>query len=1218
MPYIAHVNNVFQGNSSDKIFKILIIKGFVNNRKTDIIIDTGSAENIVTQDYANKIRKNSNTVFLLAAGGHKLPVLGSTRLNVKIKNFTTTVKALVIEQSPKPLILGMNFLLKHQSNINFQDCSITLNPNKSNSTRIFFNKSFVDEPWKTINTVTFNNYLDDIQLAESKNYNKLVILSDVEIQPQETVVIKLEIDKLSDSVANKPCEFKLHDAFFVKHKLIPIKGVSSHNGKWKIKIKSRNPITTRLFAGTSIGHFYEVQPGNNYNFIGTLDVCENPAVESHDINTELTATQQHAVKNLIQEYKDIFATSFSEIGFTDFVQHSIITEDAVPIQSRPYKVSHKERQIIQNQIDEMLRYNIIRPSNSPWSSPVVLIKKKDNTFRFCVDYRKLNAVTKKDSYPIPLIPDLLSYLSGSKYFTSLDLLSGYFQIGVKEDHREKTCFVSPDGLYEFNVMPFGLTNAPRTFQNMINKIFSGLLFKEILVYLDDVLIFSKTFEEHIHSLRNVFARLRKYGLTLKPSKCRYAKTEITVLGHTVNSYGITPDDTKIEAISNFPVPNTVKKVQSFVGMCSFFRKYIENFARIAKPLYEITKPSASFTWGIDQQEAFETLKNKLLSAPVLRHFDPELETELRIDASREGLGAVLLQNFKGETHPIAYISRGLTKAEKNYGVTELEALTAIWALIQLRPYVFGKHIKIVTDHHALCWIQKIKDITGRLARWSIKLQDFDYTVVHKNGAAHKDADCLSRNPCRQATEFDEVQADFVPTFTVVSENIAELQRKDPLLEKIFLALENQDNVTLSIGERQKAKSYKLIDNVLYKKNANLTGEFNLLVIPNSLKHEILYDHHDSPLAGHLGISKTYSKIASRFYWNDLFRDVKRYVNGCKTCQARKGSNKKPPGLLHPICIGIPFEKIGIDLITPIKRSRDGKNTIVVVTDYATRYSETKALSSGKAEPVAQFLLEQVICRHGSPRYIISDRGKVFQSQLVTELLKIMGTNSRYTSGYYPQTNGLTERLNKTIIDMLSKYVSTDQSDWNLYLPHVTFAYNTSIQDSTKMSPFMLMYGREARLPTEAHLNSPVELNNIVELRDRTLAARHQAVLNIQAHQAKNKAYYDASHRILDFEDGQQVKVFTPVRKVGKSEKLLLKWHGPYIIKQKISEVDYLIKKGTTPNAKEDIVHVSRILPFHDPWLNREMADEQIPDTPETLNDTTIIDEAHDEQQALNN
>ena len=652
----------------------------------------------------------------------------------------------------------------------------------------------------------------------------------------------------------------------------------------------------------------------------------------------------------------------------------------------------------------------------------------------------------------------------------------------------------------------------------------------------------------MEKLELVFQRLREANLKLKTEKCVFFAEQVKILGHIVDKNSIKPDPAKLEAIQNFPQPTNRKKLQSFLGLCNFYRKFIENFAKISRPLYKLTSPKLAFHWGPDQSQALELLKRKLTEPPVLTHFNPTVECELRADASIDGLGVVLLQNFNNAMHPIAYSSRALTNAEKNYTISELDALAIIYGLTRFRHFILGLPVRIITDHHALCFLKHTDYTNKRLTRWSIKLQEFDYTIRYKNGKAHTDADCLSRSPVDPPPRENDDLFD-LPTFLLTDENLATEQDKDPALRSLIQVIQNP--ATAFIGLRKRANNFRLYNNVLFKINTSPTGAQNLLVIPKHLISEILYTHHSEPLSGHLGIAKTYYKIKDRYFWDTLKTDVEKFVRGCADCQARKGENyRKPIGLLQPIRVGLPFDHIALDILGPFRKSSNSNTVIVVATDYATRWAETRALPNATAEQVAKFVLEQILTRHGTPRYFLSDRGTNFRSQLIRELLQIMGIYQQFTTSYHPQCNGLTERFNKTLADMLAIYTSTAQTDWDTYLPHVTFAYNTCRQDTTQFSPFMLVYGREAVLPSQTNLMQEPDTTTAAEIREKALAARALGVQNITARQKCDKARYDVRHRHIEYQPGDKVKIFTPVRKIGKSEKLLLKYFGPYYVVKK--------------------------------------------------------------------
>ncbi|GFU97192.1 hypothetical protein TNCV_559861 [Trichonephila clavipes] len=516
----------------------------------------------------------------------------------------------------------------------------------------------------------------------------------------------------------------------------------------------------------------------------------------------------------------------------------------------------------------------------------------------------------------------------------MDLRSGYWEIEIDEADHEKTAFITPEGLYEFKVMPFGLCNAPATFERMMDNLLRHFKWTMCLCYLDDIIVFSETFEDHLIRLRLVLKCLQEAGLKLNSKKCLFAAQEVKILGHLVSSNGVRPDPDKIKAVRNFPTPKNIHDIRSFLGLCSYFRRFIKGgFCYLAEPLQSLLKSGVEFHWGPEEG------------------LDERASTEIHTDASGYGIGAVLVQIQNNVEKVIAYASRTLTKAEKNYSTTERKCLAIVWATNKFRPYIFGKHFTVVTDHHSLCWLMNLKDPSGRLARWALRLQEHDFDVKYKTGKKHSDADALSRNPVEEETETPD-------TFLAVttSMNLAMEQKKDQDLAKNF----------------------------------DPDGKLWLPVIPKHLRADILRHFHDAPTAGHLGFAKTYDRIRKRFYWPGMYRNVVRYVMHCRECQRRKSVPQRPPGHLVPIPPAIaPFHRIGIDLRGRFPKSAHGNKWIIVCTDYSTRYAITKALPTAEVDEIAKFLLEEIVLRHGAPRVIITDRGAVFRSRLVSSRRRLV-------------------------------------------------------------------------------------------------------------------------------------------------------------------------------------------------------------------------------------
>ncbi|HVH95668.1 MAG TPA: reverse transcriptase family protein, partial [Bacillus sp. (in: firmicutes)] len=475
----------------------------------------------------------------------------------------------------------------------------------------------------------------------------------------------------------------------------------------------------------------------------TLQIDE----ERKTVIGEMDQKQRNQLQEILQSYEDVIAKE-GEIGRTNAFKHKIYTEEGPPISQRAYRMSPAENEIIKKEIDNGLEKGLIRPSNSLWASPVVLVKKKNGKTRFCVDYRKLNDVTKKDKYPLPLIHEIIDNLQGASWFTSIDLASGYWQVEVAEESKEKTAFITKYGLYEYNVMPFGLCNAPATFQRLMNNVLGDILWKYALDYIDDITIYSKTWEDHVEHIKEVLSRLRSAGLKINPDKCHFAAKEVQFLGHIVGIEGIKPDPDKVIKIQEYPEPRTTKELRRFIGMVAYYRKFIKEFSRTAKPLFKLLEVDKPYLWEEEQQHAFDVLKGALVKEPILSYPDLSKEFILTTDASKIAVGAVLSQKDEhGKEHPIAYDSRTLHTHEQNYDTTNLEALAVIWALGKFRHYLHGRKFKIYTDHSALVWLLNNNQSTnGRHSRWRMILQEYDYEIIHKKGKYNSVPDALSRVP----------------------------------------------------------------------------------------------------------------------------------------------------------------------------------------------------------------------------------------------------------------------------------------------------------------------------------------------------------------------------------------------------------------------------------------------------------------------------------------
>ena len=913
----------------------------------------------------------------------------------------------------------------------------------------------------------------------------------------------------------------------------------------------------------------------------------------------LNPTVYNDLKTCLNDNSDLFAFTPKQLGTTVLVKHEIELLEPGPIRMRPYPIAYKHKEIIKRHIDDMLAGKIIQHSTSSWAAPVVLADKADNTKRFCVDWRRLNAITRKDSYPLPKIEDLLDSLRGQSLFSTIDLAAGFWQIELAEKSRELTAFVVDHNLYEFLRLPFGLTNSPGTFQRLMNHVLKDVIGKICLVYLDDIIIFASTVEEHVKNLQTVFDLLRAANLKMKLSKCKFLQSKVRYLGHLVDKNGITPDPEKVEAIKNYPRPETVQELQSFIGLASYYRRFIPDFGNISHHLIMQTttkrvtksnpenikppKPSDKISWGPDELLAFETLKTKLTTEPVLLvHPDFDKEFLIFCDASDFGVGCVLSQlQDDGSEKVVAYASRHLNESERKYPAIEREALAVVFGIKKFRHYLLDNPFTIISDHRPLQWLHTFKDTNGRVGRWSVDLSSMKYTVKYRPGRIHQNADCLSR--IRSIQPY--VERTDVPL-------LAERQSEDELCQQI---IKYMDDGELSVLNRcyppvwaKEINLYTMQNGVLCRQHAPPSSKRRRVeqlqaVIPYSLQQEILQEYHDSPQGGHLAYQKTMNRIRDHYYWPDMLKNIHDYCKNCESCAKNRKAN--PRAKLHPIeTPPIPFDTIGIDFLGPIKaHNRGATNHILVITCYFTKWVELIALPNQTAETTAKALMSAIVNRFGMPRVIISDNGPNFASKLFAELCKSVGTKHKFSTPYHPQTSGLTERMNRSLIAILRNYINDGHDNWAEMLEYVAFAYRGSVHASTMESPYYLVHGRDPRMIIDHILqfqpDNPITPIQFAQQNLKRLRIAYQLVReNLRDARVAHKEYYDRRAKIGTFEIGDRVLKDVRVVKKGHSKKFTPKYYGPFRVIEVLS--DRTVRILADGKSKSELIHVNRLKPLH--------------------------------------
>jgi transposase InsO family protein len=755
------------------------------------------------------------------------------------------------------------------------------------------------------------------------------------------------------------------------------------------------------------------------------------------------------------------------------VAHEIRTEGR-PVKQRAYRVDPGKEKIIRAEVSKMLDEGIIEPSDSPWASPIVLVQKKDDTTRFCVNYKKLNDQTVKDAYPLPRVEELLEQIAGHQWYTTLDLYSGYYQIPMATDSKEATAFVSKYGTYQYLVMPFGLTNAPATFQRVMDVVLAKYIREgRVVVYLDDICIFSKTREEHKRDLLEVCQTLAEWNLKIKPKKCKFGQKSLSFLGHVISEKGTQTDPEKCTAVENWGVPKNASELRSFLGLVGYYMRFVPGFAAPLAILTKLLKKNAKFHWTDVEQIAMNELKKGMTEAPILHAPDFEKPFVVVTDASAYAIGGALMQEHDGKEYPVRYWSRTLQPAERNYSVTEKEALGVVQSLRHFRVYILGRRTTIYTDHQALRQVLTETEPTGRRARWVAALQEYQLEIRYRPGNKNLLADSLSRNPALREVKALEAE---------------EPAAADGLLLDVWKYLKQGGELTNEDAAQNRrvlrmAARMMIENGELYRRRSN--GPPVRVLISQEARKRLMQEMHEG--LAHLGERTTVDMVVNQAWWPNVYKDTIQHVRTCESCQAHSRPERAGPPMSIPV--GQLFERFALDFVGPLPANEGENRYILVATEALTRWPIARATKYADAETVAKFLYEEIIIPFGLPQTLLTDRGSHFVNEFIRELNEILQVKHLLTTPYHPQTNGMTERYNQTLCRALARMADQAREDWDRYLPAAIFAYRVRRHTATGTSPFELMYGVPPRLPNGAlmgtmPLNKKERQQRLQELRTR--------------------------------------------------------------------------------------------------------------------------------------
>lgn len=1156
---------ISSSNQNSKFIKSVKINKLV----VEAFIDFGSDVTLIKESLISNLGVEHDHVesIMKGFGNSLVKSLGNIEVDLEIDSVKARVLCKVVKDCllDKPILVGQSFtelphviVYKDLSQLNF----LTVNnempqiePSRDNIVKVFANHDI-----ELYGPATIDAYIND-------NFTGSILLKDKLVgKPGQQFTIcggiyrvnKGKI-KVALSVSHSPC--LLMEGFLLCR---------------AERVDSVNKITK---FPTMVESFH------------TTDITE-PML---NIGKAVSNEHKDRLVKILNKYKHCFASNLNELGCTNATEMSIEINDSRPIVFRPYRLSHHEREQVRNMVDEMLSAGIIRESTSEYASPIILVRKPDGSLRMCIDYRKLNSVTVKERYPMPIIEDEIARLSGQAYFITLDLASGYYQVPIAESSKPLTSFVTPDGQFEFNRMPFGLANAPAVFQRMMNRILGSARFTKAMVYIDDLLIFGTSPSECLDRLEEVLQLMEKSNLTLKLSKCSFLQQKIDYLGYEISAEGVKPGEKKIQSVQSFPQPTDVHKVRQFLGLVSYFRKFINNFAQIAYPLTKLLKKDAVWEWSNSQTSAFETLKAKLIHRPVLAIYDHSAELELHTDASKHGIGGILLQKShdSNDLRPIAYYSRQTSPEERNFHSYELETLAVVFSLKKFRIYLLGKKFKILTDCSALRSTFSKRDLIPRIARWWLMLQEFDCSVEYKPGAKMLHVDALSRNPAPH--DIDMHNESFPSVMTISNEDwLLTLQLGDSELCRTRDILLDSTNPK----DLQHIKdNYVLKDNKLFK---CVNGDKNDLrwVVPKGARWQVCKMSHDD--IGHFGVEKTLNKIKKKYWFPKMSRFVKKYVNACIECAFAKQNKNNQEGLLYPIPkIDLPFHSLHADHLGPFVKSKRGNSYLLVVVDAFTKFVFVKPVRNTKTVNVVK-VLDDIFYTFRNPVRLITDRGSCFTSHAFRKYCLEKGIKHILNAVASPKSNGQVERYNRTILSSLTaQNFKNNEKDWDNEVGKIQWGINNTMHKTTGRTPAEVMFGTGINCDMNPSLDE-ISQETCVNVELDTL--RKEVKEKIDSEQVKQKSYYDKNRKPAHiYKEGDLVKITqTTIDNNGKSRKLLPPYVGPFRVIRVLGNDRYKIKSipgfSNMKHKRGSTVAADRMKP----WIH--IAALQVNDDTETDND----------------
>ena len=1171
MPYVGNSILAMHNNNNDPSSCVIKIHHF----KTRALIDTGACNSIISSKLISRLPyikiENSNKASLHGVTGTKLNIRGTATFSFHLGSQYITQNFIVCDNIEHQVILGKDFLIKNEVEINYKTCCIVINGEK-------------------------------IQLDDHTFYTSMVKTAHtISLPPRSEIKCFVKARKQKSKISEKPylisqiASGKLDDypGIFVMEGIVnvhstrkfPILLVNSTNARVTLK---RNTFIAEI---QEAGEICSIQ-SDILNEINQQMDPDNQSSTEQNNPLDIPAEYKIPLQNLIKKYDNIFSKSDTDLGRTTLTEMKIELEHDTPVNVYPYKIPLQKREAAENIIQDLLKAGVVRHSNSPYNAPSLILRRPNsNKYRFVNDFREINKITRPLGAPLESIDEILASLGQARFISTLDIKSAYHTIPIRESDRYKTAFSALHYHLEYNVCAFGQLNSGRAFNQFMSQVLSGIKGKYCLNWSDDCICYSQTFQAHLDHLESIFKRFQNAGIKLNLEKCKFLQPSIDYVGYTIDKNGLHPNQNKINAINEIQVPTNLKSVRGFIGVCSFFRKFIYKFSDLAEPLINLTRKNVKFHWTQECQKAFESLKQALMTEPVLAFPDLNKQFHLYTDASDIGIGSVLVQVHDGIPKPVHYFSCSLSKTQRKYPTIERECLGLVRALQHFDYLLADTPIPFIvyTDHAPLQYLLTQKKSNNRkLQTWSVILSAYNCKIQYIRGSKNLLADYFSRyafkntqnhvavintnkfdvfaRPSSNSSSPSEAENINTPTLDIPGDfDIVAAQRADEAINNIINKL--SDNTA---SETTKER-FILLENVLYYISTHTTHLDLRLVIPETIRKPIIHHLHDEN--SHIGTEKTYNLLKQRYYWRNMFQDIADHVSRCVTCNTRQiNTNKVPIQNTHipEFC----FDSIAIDTSGPYEETSQGNKYIVSVICLFSSYVEAFSVKDKTAQTIANILLSEIFPRYGMCRHLVSDNGTEYANTVMTDLLSQFNIKHIKITPYNAKANGKIERFHRIMHDLLAKHMfEKSDKEWDKYLPFVLSAIRTSTSKATGYSPHFLLYKQEPLLPIDNILkprtiyfgDEPHKLDI-----QRMHIAYNIARKNILKSQEKSLKYHNRNARPNPIDVGSLVYLWNS----GKDSKHASTWIPYFTVIAKNSNKSYIIKNVL--NNKTRRAHIDHL------------------------------------------